>query len=274
MTRGSQDDSTPQKSPSAGDSPLHAWNAQLIESGLEVAPATEHDKQYINPVQEGDKEAINQGEKEVVASHGFQITPSQFEHGRASSKHRKLCGLKRGWFWTLLGVALLLIALAIGLAVGLSSRAPSGSSDDTQTAPSVSPTPDSPPTTPLSNSLEIGGSVDPSYYSSSGAWNGSGSAFALQNFAEDFNDDIADQVYDKVIYFQHHTGGIRWMRLTANATQAWQQGPPSSEVASDAKYSTPISTVNMLWVVSSWQVFCRSTYCATFRGIHFRHGIC
>lgn len=212
MTRGPQDDSTLQKSPITGASLLHAWNAQLIKSGFEVAPATEYDKQYINPVQEGDKEAINQAEKEIVASQGFQITPSQSETGRASSKHRKLCGLKRGWFWTLLGVALLLIALAIDLAVGLSSRAPSGSSDDTQTAPSVSPTPDSLSTTPLSNSVEIGGSVDPSYYSCLGAWNSSGSAFALQNFAEDFDDDMADQVCGKVIYFQHYTGRINHVR--------------------------------------------------------------
>lgn len=59
MTQDMSDDSTLQKSPSAGDPLLPVWNAELIEPGLEVAPATEHDKQYINPVPEGDKEAFD-----------------------------------------------------------------------------------------------------------------------------------------------------------------------------------------------------------------------
>ena len=266
MTQASRDDSTLQKSPGAGDPLLPAWNAQLIESGLEVAPATEQDKQYINPVSEGDKEAFNRATgKEAVTSQGYQLTSSPLEPEKASPKHRKLCGLKRRWLWTLLVVALLLIALAIGLAVGLSSRASPKASDSTQTEPSASPTQDEPP----SDAMEIGGSINPSYFSGSGVWNGSGSALALQNFHEDFDDAIADQVYDKVVYFQHHTGEIRWMRQTANKTQAWQPAPPNSEVASDAKNSTPLSTVNMLWSTSEWHVFCKSIYCVVLGGIDF-----
>ena len=274
MSRDSQDDSRLQKSPSTGNSPLHAWNAPLIEPGLEVAPATEHDKQYINPVHEGDKEAFNTAKKEVVASQGYQIAPSHFQPGQASSKHRKLCGLKRGWFWTLLVVALLLVALAIGLAVGLSSRASSESLDSTHTVPTASPTPDEPTTKTASDSLKIGGSIDPSYFSGSGAWNGSGSAFAWQNFAEDFDDDITDQVFDQVIYYQHHTGEIRWMRLSANVTHPWQPGPPDSEVTSDAKNSTPISAVSMMWSTSYWQVFCRSTSYIILGGVRTHRQFC
>ena len=162
-------------------------------------------------------------------------------------------------------MVLLLIALAIGLAVGLSSRAPPKASDSTQIEPSTSPTEDE----PQSDAMEIGGSINPSYFSRSGVWNGSGSALALQNFYEDFDDAIADQVYDKVVYFQHHTGEIRWMRQTANKTQAWQPGPPNSEVASDAKNSTPLSTVNMLWSTSELHVFCKSIYCVSPEGIDF-----
>lgn len=275
MARDSQDNSTLLKRPSAGEFLLNAWNVQLIELGLEVAqpslevaPATEQDKMYINPVHEGDKEALDRAEKEVVTSQGYQIPASQLEPEQASPspKHRKLCGLKRGWFCALLVVALLLTALAIGVAVGLSSRASPKSSDSIQTAPSASPTPR--PYEPSSDAMEIGGSINPSYLSGSGVWNGSGSAFALQNFHEDFDDAIADQVSDKVVYFQHHTGEIRWMRQTANRTQTWQLGPPNSEVASDAKNSAPLSAVDMLWDTSEWHVFCRSIYCVILESIH------
>lgn len=84
MTRNSRVHSTQQDSPDARDSPLHAENAQLIEPGLEVAPATEHDMQYINSVHEGDKEAFNQTGKEVVTSQGYHIMPSRVEPKPAS----------------------------------------------------------------------------------------------------------------------------------------------------------------------------------------------
>lgn len=67
MTRNSQDDFLSQKSTGDAKPPLPAWSPQAIESGLEVAPASEHDKQYVNPVHHGDKEVVSQAEKEVIA---------------------------------------------------------------------------------------------------------------------------------------------------------------------------------------------------------------
>lgn len=234
---------------------LDPWAHPPIDSGLEVAPPSEYDTQYVNLVDEGDKEAIHQDGKEVVAA------PVHLSREQTSTKnHRRLCGLRRRSFWTLLAAAIFLIALGIGLGVGLSSRDSQGSSPSS-TANSTSSTPSQPSATDSSDLLKIGGALDESYYSTSGAWNGSATSRAYQNFAEDFEDALPNRQLETVIYYQHHSGEIRWLRQTANKTQTWQPGPPDTlVVASDAKNSTPMTTVHIFENNTAyWHVFCRST---------------
>lgn len=58
------------------------------------------------------------------------------------------------------------------------------------------------------------------------------------------------------MYFQHHSGDIRWERLTS--TGSWVGGSESEIVASDAKNSTPISAVAyVLNGTSTWHIFCK-----------------
>jgi hypothetical protein len=249
----SRESEAPQKSTPDVSRPLYAWNTQPIESGLEVAPPSEYDLQFVNHVHEGDKEVINEGEKEVVAP------PTYPSNGHIGTKSRKLCGIRRRWFLALLILALFLLALGVGLGVGLSLRKSQGNSNPTSTKPSTTSTSSIPSTTRSSDLLKIGGSLDASYYSSFGAWNGSASARALQNFAQDFEDAIPGIVYESVVYYQHHSGEIRWLRETANEMQRWQPGPSDlMVVASDARNSTPISTVHIfLDGISYWHLFCR-----------------
>jgi hypothetical protein len=95
--------------------------------------------------------------------------------------------------------------------------------------------------------FSIGGVIDPSYYSKKGAFNGSGIAFAGESFVN-HERGIA------TVYFQHHTGDIRWVQL--NAQGNWVGGSKAETVATDAKNSTPISTVAYaLNDTTKWHIF-------------------
>lgn len=80
----------------------------------------------------------------------------------------------------------------------------------------------------------IGGAIDPAYYSTSGAWNGSGIAFAGSSLKP------ADRgLY--TLFFQHHTGTIRHLQLSRDGSHSG--GSRAEVIATDAKNSTPISVV-------------------------------
>lgn len=58
------------------------------------------------------------------------------------------------------------------------------------------------------------------------------------------------------MYFQHHSGDIRFQRLTDKGE--WVGGSESEIVASNAKNSTPLSAVAyVLNEVSQWHIFCK-----------------
>jgi hypothetical protein len=256
MVHDSLYDNTSRTSDSeAGTQPPHSLSAQLIESGLEVAPASEQDKQFVNHVSEGDKEVINQSEKEVVPSD----RPEHHSEETTKSTSRKILDLKRRWFWILLVVVLLAIALGVGLGVGLSSNNSSEPSTTSSASPTSTESPS--PTSVLSDELKIGGSLNASYYSNSGAWNGSGIAQVWQNFAQNSTDTSTANEHEIVVYCQDHEGDIRWLRETSNTTSVWQPGPSDVAVmASDARNSTPITAVH--WDSDGknyWHVFCKFT---------------
>lgn len=117
---------------------------------------------------------------------------------------------------------------------------------------SASPTSTTAPTA-TDNPYAIGGAISSQYYSTEGAFNGSGIALASQSFASDLSDAPLGNL---VVYFQHHSGDIRFKRLTSEGE--WVGGSQSEIVASDAKNSTPLSAVAYVQnETSQWHIFCR-----------------
>lgn len=230
-----------------------------------------------------------EGDKEVVAYSQPQPLPYQRPvDGSGSGNERRILGMKSKWFYGLLA---LLIVLAIGLGVGLgvglgtkdsgyvtfhltrstlklfesvsdtcssrarvdfellltlsSSATPSSSAT---TSPAATPSP-----TANADPYAIGGAIDPNYYTTRGAFNGSGIALASQSFASNLQDAPLGSL---VMYFQHHSGDIRFQRLTSEGV--WVGGSQSEIVASDAKNSTPLSAVAYVQNgTSQWHIFCK-----------------
>jgi hypothetical protein len=237
------------------------------QPGLELAPISGHDKQVVNPVDEGDKEVVREEAREVSQSDDMSYAPlvqsdgEDWDAGRNSqkpAKGRRLCGLTRKAFWSVLAVVMGAITLAVGLGVALTSRhsdaAPMPSSTPEITPSSTTKSSATP--TAASKQLQIGGSIDPAYYSTSGAWNGSGIAYVWQNFTQHWDDILASNEYSHVVYFQDVAGDLRWMRQTAD--YSWKEGSEDLViVAEDARNSTPIAAAQYTADgVNYWSVFC------------------
>ena len=240
-----------------------AANDPSTQPGLELAPISGHDKQVINNADDGDKEVIRESVREVSRSDDMSHAPlvqPDWDGGRNSqepTRSRRICGLTRTVFWSVLVILLFAIALAVGLGVGLTSRK-SDSAPTPSSTPATTPssTTESSATPTASKQLQIGGSIDPSYYSTSGAWNGSGIAYVWQNFTQHWDDILASNEYSHVVYFQDSEGDLRWMRQTAD--YSWKEGSEDlAAVATDARNSTPISAAQYTANgVNYWNVFC------------------
>ncbi|KAE9991194.1 hypothetical protein EG327_000315 [Venturia inaequalis] len=133
---------------------------------------------------------------------------------------RRVCGLPSKIFLALLAALLLLAALGAGLGAGLGLK---------KHAPAYVFTGNLP--------YSIGGTIDPAYYSTKGAFNGSGIAFAGSALR---STEKGRCLY--TVYYQHHTGTIRYVQLSTSGK--FEGGSLSEIVASDAKNSTAISVVN------------------------------
>ncbi|GAB7355291.1 hypothetical protein MBLNU459_g5829t1 [Dothideomycetes sp. NU459] len=141
--------------------------------------------------------------------------------------------MKRRIFIIVLALALIVaIGLGAGLGAGLGTKhsstkasTPSSSTTSVTSAPTASYT--------TTSDYNIGGALDQSYYSTTGAFNGSGIALASQSFS-------AGGYGTLTMYFQHHTGQIRYQTLTDGN---WIGGSISEVVTVDAKNSTPLSAV-------------------------------
>lgn len=106
----------------------------------------------------------------------------------------------------------------------------------------------------MNEQYSIGGAIDPSYYTQTGAFNGSGIALASQSFTKDLDSGTQGSI---VMYFQHHTGEIRWIQLSSGGE--WLGGSSSEVVAVDAKNSTPLSAVSYsIESVNTWHIFCKA----------------
>jgi hypothetical protein len=267
----------------------------FAQPGLEVAPARGYDKQIVsNNVDHSDKQVIHPEDEKMVRNFdhsGKQVIHPEDEkeasqsmrsphaplvpldwsepHGPESesldhhrpTKSRQLCGMKRTVFWAILVAALLVIGLAVGLGVGLTSSKSDKASPASPTSDNANSTSTQEPTstsTATSEKLQIGGSIDPSYYTNTGAWNGSGISYVWQNFTQDWDDILRTNEYSHVVYFQHYSGEIHWMRQTSD--YSWKEGPEDLlVVAADAKNSTPVSAVQYTANGTNyWNVFCES----------------
>lgn len=225
---------------------------RLIPDGLEVVPDGQDGKEVVQPEKEvlhSSATAPHRDVKEPLIQPDETFTPQQ-----DGPRKRRICGLRPKSFWILLAVGLVLaVGLGIGLGVGLSSGDSPSNSDDSPSATATSaPT----PSASVQSRALIGGALNASYYSDRGAWNGSGLANNLQTLGPEYENQ-PDNGQNLVMYYQHHSGDIRWQRLASNAR--WLRGPEDREiVASDAKNSTGISAVNYNQDGADvWHVFCK-----------------
>jgi len=232
----------------------------LSQPGLEVVFNSHDGPQVVQP----DKEAVQphwsaqQPEKEVADPFVQPDEPPGLPI-RESQTPRRICNLPRKVFWILvLALALLAIGLGIGLGVGLDSNTeetPTSAATATDTTEDSS-NPSKTSTPAVAKELQIGGSLDPSYYSAEGVWNGSGLAHNWQSFSSNYG-DAPEDAESLVIYYQHRTGAIRWMRYTTGGD--WVRGSSESEVvATDAKNSTPISATSYETAGTQYRhIFCK-----------------
>ncbi|KAI6859960.1 hypothetical protein KC338_g7156 [Hortaea werneckii] len=191
----------------------------------------------------------HESEKEVAAP---PQPPGLHVRAEEQSPRKKLCGSPQKSFYLLLAlVVATAIVLGVGVGVGLGSRHERSG----PTSASVLPVPTSTQPAPSPTATEdveylIGGALHPSYYSTTGAFNGSGIALASQSFATDLQTGTQGSI---VMYFQHHSGEIRWQQLSSTG---WIGGSASEVVAIDAKNSTPLSAVAYTTNgTSTWHIF-------------------
>lgn len=194
--------------------------------------------------------AFTEQEKEVAHSYPYSSTELAARTNGLWSEKREnapclstgqseeqptICGIKARTFWITSGVVLaILILLGVGLGAGLGIGLTSGDKNHAATS-SADPR------------FALGGAINPAYYSTSGAFNGSGIGFAGAAMKSTEKGEYS-------IYYQHHSGQIRYVQLDSN--NKFLGGTSSEIVASDARNATRLSVVQyVLDAVSIWHVF-------------------
>lgn len=206
----------------------------LIPAGLEVVPDSGKEPvQSEKEAVQAEKEAISQEEKETVKPSVQTDGWHAVWHG--TRKDRRIAGIKASVFIASLVTIAVILALGTGLGIGL--RNTNNMREDNSSGSAASNTSRLTPLTstaavawPTSAEYRIGGSINASYYSRQGAWNGTGIALASQSFPEAVEDAPVGSL---VLYFQHHTDDLRFMRLTTKGE--WVGGFEIQSVATDAK---------------------------------------
>jgi hypothetical protein len=183
------------------------------------------------PAYTTEKEAIYNGaEKEAVYNpddwkevHKHEVAELPIT---TPQQKRKICGLPKIWclgLTALISVILIAVAVALGVFFG------------TRHSHSSSPAIDS--------NITIGGALDPQFFSTTGAFNGTGVALASFNFGVD------SSIF---VFYQYYNGQIRLAIQEADG----QWTGSTVIVASGARNATPISAVAYLNNnVAEWHVF-------------------
>lgn len=95
--------------------------------------------------------------------------------------------------------------------------------------------------------------------STKGAFNGSGISVLSSQFSNISSPSPEDDESNLLVFFQHHSGEIRWMKQTG--ADAWDGGSGNEVAASDARNGTPISAMSARPDgVRQWHVFCMIIY--------------
>lgn len=135
---------------------------------------------------------------------------------------------KRRFIIALVALIILIIAIAVGVGVGVGVGTAHHNSSDGST--------DADP------QYTIGGALNPAYYSTTGAFNGSGVALADVNFG------IDNSIY---LFYQKYNGEIDQLIYESNGQWTFV-----TTVATDAKNATPLSTVAYIVnSVATWHLF-------------------
>ena len=168
--------------------------------------------------EEKGKEVVpDAGKERVTRDEGKEVVPKK-KFTVKKQLERRFCGIRAKWW--LLGLGLLvLVVIAVGAGVGATVKSKHGNSSSVQDT------------------------------SAPGALKGTKLAVLYQSFGPTDEQTL-------VMYFQHHTGSIRWMQRADNGT--WVGGDAASNVADDAKSNTAITAVSYTWNGASfWRLYCR-----------------
>jgi hypothetical protein len=163
------------------------------------------------------------GDKEVyVYPRDAKELPAGRDRSPQPSQKNRMCGLPRSWWLVLAAFITCIIALAVALGVVFGRK-------HSHAGPNPNDT--------------VGGALNPQYYSTQGAFNGSGISIATANFGESST---------VLLYYQDYTGDIKASVL--NTDGSWSTA--SNTVTSDARNGTPISTVAYVsQEIATWHVF-------------------
>lgn len=152
----------------------------------------------------------------------------------------------------ILGIVVLITVIVLAVVLGVvfgtkkshNNPAP-GSSGSNSGASSTSTSTGSVPTSSVDPNVAVGGYIDPAYYSTSGAWNGTGIAIAA-----------AKPGVDQTLYafYQDPSGLLQYTLL--NAQSQWNLVGPVNAGSYKALNGTPISAVNhQLGNQLVWHIF-------------------
>lgn len=138
---------------------------------------------------------------------------------------------KKRFILAIIGIVLVIIAIAVGVGVGV-GLGTSGNHSSSSSSSSIGKDP----------LYAMGGALNPAYFSTEGAFNGSGVALADVNFGLD------NSLY---VFYQRYTGELE--QLIYGSDGSWRF---VTEVANDAKNSTPLSTVAYIVdSIATWHLF-------------------
>lgn len=234
-------------SPSVQYSEIHSPDPQTVYHG--------------GAYNQGEKEAVYNPQSKVPSYHQAYPVPGMIHQNsgdrpqvmsatpRPDEPAKKKPFYKRWVF--ILGIIVLVIVIVLAVVLGVvfgtkkSHNNPSNSPATTSGTSSTSTSTGSVPTSTVDPNIAVGGYISPAYYSTSGAWNGSGIAIAAAKPGVD---------QSLFAFYQDPTGMLQYTLL--NAQGQWSQVGPVNAGSYKALNGTPISTVNhQLGNQLVWHVF-------------------
>ena len=217
--------SSPARAPYAEISAPGIQPSHTVQAEKEAAYTT--DKETVDVPAEKEFVPSTDGDKEVfVYPLDAKELPADRDKSPSPNPKNRVCGISRRWWLAIVAAAVCLIVLAIALGVVLGRK-------HSRAGPGPGPNPN----------ITIGGALNPKYYSTQGAFNGSGISLASANFGVDST---------ILVYYQDYTGDIKVSVLDPDGS--WSAA--SSTLTSDARNGTPISTVAFVAdEAATWHAF-------------------